>query len=160
MNNRQFVQYLREQLAKNETAAVLLQNSPQLDEVLLQSARHHAILRQIRLGLVDGKNAELTQNQVNKGLLDLLRDIETQIDNEKATPTSEYDGFIQDIFRYKHNQESSSSTPLSGKTVNFLDKKSLKKLFFQSRVKRYFTVHQIRANTETSLKLKALHLMA
>lgn len=54
----------------------LLANTPQLDEAILQSARFHNIRRQIRLGLVNHSEANLTQNQIRAGLLDLLREIE------------------------------------------------------------------------------------
>lgn len=56
----------------------LLKNSPKLNEVLLQSARLSDIGRQIRLGLVDFNQANLTKNQIRVGLLELLAEIETQ----------------------------------------------------------------------------------
>jgi effector-associated domain 11 (EAD11)-containing protein len=56
----------------------LLEHSPRLDEILLQSACWHDIRQQIRLGLVSYENATLTKNQIRAGLLDLLREIEVQ----------------------------------------------------------------------------------
>lgn len=61
----------------------LLKNSPKLNEVLLQSARLSDIDRQIRLGLVDANQANLTKSQIRAGLLELLDEIKTQ---EKALP--------------------------------------------------------------------------
>lgn len=55
----------------------LLENSPALDEVLQQSARLQDIRRQIRLGLVDDEQANLTHNRISAGILDLLRELES-----------------------------------------------------------------------------------
>ncbi|MCB0575396.1 MAG: NB-ARC domain-containing protein, partial [Saprospiraceae bacterium] len=49
-----------------------------MNEALVQSARFEDIRRQIRLGLVSHAEANLTQNQIRAGLLDLLREIEKQ----------------------------------------------------------------------------------
>lgn len=56
----------------------LLQNSPQLSEAILQAARLSDVSRQIRLGLINHQEANLTKNQIRAGLLDLLDDIELQ----------------------------------------------------------------------------------
>lgn len=61
----------------------LLKNSPKLNEVLLQSARLSDISRQIRLGLADPGQANLTKDQIRNGLLELLAEIETR---ENALP--------------------------------------------------------------------------
>lgn len=80
----QFFDQMRDLIAddKLETALkqlrLLLENSPQLDEAILQTARFSDIRRQIRLGLVSHEEANLTQNQIRGGLLDLLREIETR----------------------------------------------------------------------------------
>lgn len=55
----------------------LLQNSPKLDEVLLQSARLNDISRQVRQGLTDFSQASLTKNHIRAGLLELLAEIES-----------------------------------------------------------------------------------
>ena len=60
----------------------LLQNSPQLNEALLQSARLSDISRQIRLGVVDDKHADLSKNQIRMGVLELL----DAIGQEQAKP--------------------------------------------------------------------------
>ena len=84
METPAFLQHIRDLLARDETTEairqlrLLLQNSPRLDELLQQSARHQAILRQIRLGTVSHKDANLSKNQIRTALLELLRDIETQ----------------------------------------------------------------------------------
>lgn len=56
----------------------LLKNSPKLHEVLLQSARLSDIGREIRLGLIDYNQANLTKNQIRAALLELLSEIEMQ----------------------------------------------------------------------------------
>jgi hypothetical protein len=56
----------------------LLKDSPKLNEVLLQSGRLSAISQQVRLGMVDNKQADLTKNQIRAGILELLDEIEAQ----------------------------------------------------------------------------------
>lgn len=56
----------------------LLENSPQMDEVLHQSGRFAAVRKQIRLGAVSHDDAALAQNQIRAALLDLLSEIETR----------------------------------------------------------------------------------
>jgi hypothetical protein len=55
---------------------LLLENSPKLEEAILQSARFHDIRTQIRLGTVSHSEMTLTRNQIRASLLDLLHEIE------------------------------------------------------------------------------------
>ncbi len=81
---RAYIHSIREQIAEGDTAAAirrlraLLENSPKLDEAILQSARFQETRRQIRAGAIDTGTALVAQNQVNAGLLELLREIEQQ----------------------------------------------------------------------------------
>jgi len=85
MTNKSYIKNIRNLIAQNELPAalkqlrLLLENSPKLDEALLQSARFHDIRRQIRLGVVSHAEENLTQNQIRTGLLDLLREVEEPI---------------------------------------------------------------------------------
>ncbi len=80
----QFFDQIRDLIARDELKTaltqlrLLLENSPKLDEVILQMARFSDIRRQIRLDLVSKKEADLTQNQIRAGLLELLQEIESQ----------------------------------------------------------------------------------
>jgi formylglycine-generating enzyme required for sulfatase activity len=56
----------------------LLQNTPLLNEAIQQSARYADICRQVRLGVVGYKEAQLTQNQISWGVLELLSELEQQ----------------------------------------------------------------------------------
>ena len=77
-----FFDLIRDLIAHDELSTALeklrtlLENSPKLDEVLLQSARFHDIRKHIRLGVLSHADANLTQNQIRAGLLELLREIE------------------------------------------------------------------------------------
>lgn len=85
----QFIEIIREHISRDELEIALgqlralLKSSPKLDEVILQSARFQDIRKQIRSGTTSKLEANLTQNQIRAGLLDLLLEIETQ----GATPT-------------------------------------------------------------------------
>jgi len=92
MNKPSFLSEIRDLIANDELPAALKQlrllfdNSPKLDEIILQSARFQDIRKQIRLGVVNHTEANLTQNQIRAGLLDLLRDIEDSIAETSARP--------------------------------------------------------------------------
>lgn len=82
MQHELFFTELRQLSAENELAIALsqlqafLKDSPKLDETIVQSARHIDILQQIRIGIVDEKQANLTKNKIRAGLLDLIRELE------------------------------------------------------------------------------------
>jgi len=83
MPNAKYLNDLRDLIAGDLPRALqhfrqLLDDSPQLDEIILQQARFQAIRKQIRLGTVSHEEATLTNNQIRAGLLDLLREIEEQ----------------------------------------------------------------------------------
>lgn len=146
----------------------LLKDSPVLEEALLHSARYTDVMKQIRLGTIDYEQANITKNKIRYALLDLVREIETrkalpeiklEVEKHFNKQKSEYDLFVNDIQQYQHNQFSTTSMPLIGKTVEQLDKKAVKKLFAQKRVKTHFAIHKIKNNTDTNQKLKALNLM-
>lgn len=84
MHPQQFIPHIRNLIAKNDLSTALAQlrlllaNSPQLDEAILQTARFQDIRRQIRLGMVSHTEATLTKNQIRAGLIDFLREMEEQ----------------------------------------------------------------------------------
>ena len=92
MNKPSFLSEIRDLIANDELPAALKQlrllfdNSPKLDEIILQSARFQDTRRQIRQDTVSRQEANLTQNQIRAGLLDLLRDIEDSIAETSARP--------------------------------------------------------------------------
>jgi len=79
-----YIKDIRNLIAQNELdeaikqLRLLLENSPKLDEVILQSACFYNIRQQIRQGVVCHAEANLAQNQLRSGLLDLLREIDEQ----------------------------------------------------------------------------------
>lgn len=85
MDNTQiFITHIRDLIAKDDfkTAiqhlSALLKDSRRLDEAVQQSARYNHVLQQIRLGLLDFESANIAQNQIRYGVLELLREIEEQ----------------------------------------------------------------------------------
>ncbi len=56
----------------------LLENTPQLNEILQQSGRLENIRRQMRIGIVSPADATLEQNRIRQGVLELLSEIEQQ----------------------------------------------------------------------------------
>lgn len=78
------IQVIRQLIAKDELEKALdllrqyLDGDKRLDEALQQSGRFQYIRKQIRLGIVSLADANLTQNQIRFGLLDLLSEIEQE----------------------------------------------------------------------------------
>jgi Effector-associated domain 11 len=83
-NSPNFIAHIRDLIGKDDfkTAiqqlSVLLKESPRLDEAVQQSARYNNVLEKIRLGLLDFETANIAQNQIRYGVLELLREIEEQ----------------------------------------------------------------------------------
>lgn len=82
MTHKSFLDGIRNLIVDDETEKaiqqlrLLLDNSPLLDEAILQSARFQDICKHIRLGTVSREDASIAQNQINAALLDLLWEIE------------------------------------------------------------------------------------
>ena len=87
MTTTQFIHKIRDLIAQDELESalsqlrILLENSPKLDEAIHQSGRFQAIRKQIRQGTISHADATLTRNQISAGLLDFLREIETQAES-------------------------------------------------------------------------------
>ena len=81
-NTQNFINHIRDLIAKDnfktaiQQLSALLKGSPLLDQAVQQSARYNNVMQQIRLGLVDFESANITQNQIRYGTLELLREIE------------------------------------------------------------------------------------
>lgn len=107
MSTKEFITNIRQQIAKDElkeaitALQTLLENSPKLNEVLLQSARHNDILKQVRLGIVDDEQANVTKNKIRQGLLELLSEVE-DIQVEKPMIKKEMDDAIISIVNSKN----------------------------------------------------------
>ena len=59
---------------------IILNDSPFLNEVLLQTYRYQDVIRQIRTGTIDQAAAMVIKNQITSGILQLLTEIEEQIE--------------------------------------------------------------------------------
>ncbi len=82
--NQTFHKKIRQLIANDELKEAihllqeLLQNSPKLNEAILQSARLNDVSRQIQLGIIEYDQANLTKNQIRKGVLDLLDEVDAK----------------------------------------------------------------------------------
>ena len=83
-NTQTFIAHIRNLIGKDQFSeaiqqlSALLKDSPLLDQAVQQSARYNNVMKRIRLGLVDFESANIAQNQICYGLLELLREIEDQ----------------------------------------------------------------------------------
>ncbi len=91
-NHETFMKNIRDLIARNELTQALqqlrtiLDNSPLMDEAVLQAARFADIRKQIRQGLVGHEEANLTQNKIRAGLLELLGEMEAQLEPPAPVP--------------------------------------------------------------------------
>lgn len=70
-----------------------LDNSPQMNEVILHSAKYNDLAKQIRLGVIDSHSASIYKNQIRISILELLSEIETyenEVPKEKFTIRNKY----------------------------------------------------------------------
>jgi predicted HTH transcriptional regulator len=141
---QEFINNIRSLVAKNETSNAIqllntmLKNSPKLNEAILQSAQHHDLMQQIRLGVLDEGQANKSKNQLRKRILDLLQEIEEQhISSDYTIPrTEEYEIITQKI---QTNRGIGTSEMLKGKSVDDLDLDELERFFTRTRTLRRFT---------------------
>jgi len=148
-----FAEQIRDLVSRDEVALAIellhemLKNSPKLDDAIMQSARHHDILRQIRLGIVDDHQASLTKNQIRTGILDLLRELETGehsgvfpilLSTQEAN--QEFDRIVRKI---STNRGIGTSEILIGKTAEDLDARELGRFFSRARTQRRFAEDQL-----------------
>jgi hypothetical protein len=85
LNTNTFIAHIRALIAQDDVKTAiqqlsdLLKNSPLLDVAVQQSARYNNVMKEIRLGLVDYEAANITQNQIRFGVLELLREMEDSL---------------------------------------------------------------------------------
>ena len=83
-NIQSFLNHIRQLIGDSDLKIALsqlrqfLKDSPKLDDALMQSARFEDVMRHIHGGTIDFEKATTTKNQINKSLLELLREIEEQ----------------------------------------------------------------------------------
>lgn len=83
-----------------------LKNSPKLNEIILQSARYKDITDQIRMGVVDFENAELTLNKIRFSILSILDEIENNSSNSEIHKSLE-SFFLKDNLHHSISQQHS-----------------------------------------------------
>ena len=124
-----------------------LKDRPQLDEAIQQSVRYNSVLKRIRLGLTDFEAADLTTNQIRKGILDLLNEIEREQDklNDKEAERAHAVQLIEETYEYQKikdkifiNRGAGTSELLKDKQASDLDEKELSRLYEMDRVIRLF----------------------
>lgn len=106
----------------------------QLDEAILQSARHQDALRQIRSGTVDEQQAAILKNKIRASALALVRDAEYYRETESRQPL-EYRNIVE---RIKNNRGIGTSELLSSETIDDLDEQECANLSKMERVVQFF----------------------
>ena len=101
MTTQKYCQDLRQLIGEGQleealkALSALLQSSPKLDEVVLQSARWQEVKRLIRLGQLPRERAAVTQNQIRAGVLELIREVEEKTADPEIR--KEVDRHVQSI---------------------------------------------------------------
>jgi hypothetical protein len=87
MNTNDFSKTINNLISKDELEQAismlskLLQNSPKLDEIILNSGRLNALKRQIRLGVVDFNEMNVERNRIRAALLSFSGEIQETIED-------------------------------------------------------------------------------
>ena len=116
---KQFIQQIRDLIAKADLNAALkqlralLENSPKLNEILLQSARLSDLTSKIRQGLINNQDATITQNQITYGVLELLPELLAEIESQTTTTPA----INQEVEQAIYNIENSKNV-VAGSTIN------------------------------------------
>jgi hypothetical protein len=171
MTTHIFLNHIRELISEGNLKPALVQlrlllkNSPQLDDALLQSARFNGLVNDIKIGVVSYDTANITKTQISKSVLDLLREIETKETQPAihaelkqalrfAEFTDEY-RLIQEKIRL--NRGIGTSELLKDKNTDDIDEIELSRLFQTERVVRAFDEAFFDEATATIQK-KLVHL--
>jgi hypothetical protein len=84
MTPSEYIENIKSLIARDNLNEALLQlqnllkESPLLDEVIHQTARFSNIRKQVRMGEVEKEVADVTQNQIRMGILELLAEVLVQ----------------------------------------------------------------------------------
>jgi predicted HTH transcriptional regulator len=153
MKSETFIHRIRQLLSKNETGKAirmlheLLKESPKLNEVILHSAQHHELLKQIRWGVVDENQAGKAKIQLRLNLLDLVSEIEREenfqdilAEVDQKNTQGEFEAITQKI---KTNRGVGTSEVLQAKSSADLDKEDLEALLESTRTIRQFSEDKI-----------------
>jgi predicted HTH transcriptional regulator len=152
MQSNTFIREIRELIAQNDLDKAIsllqdfLKDSPRFDETILHSARHKAFLTQVRLGLLDENSANLTQNNLRKGILDFVKELEKS-QNLDIEGISDYKQIINKI---EINRGIGTSELLKNKDTDDLDEKELVRFLEQDRVNLVFGELESDQSTLTS----------
>ncbi len=77
-----FTEYIGDLIGGNkieqaiEELSSLLKNSPKLNELIMHKARYNELKDQIRLGIIEYEQVNITKNKIRLSILELLNDIE------------------------------------------------------------------------------------
>ena len=83
-NKQEYFKHIRQLIAGAKMDSAFkqlnhfLDKTPQLNEILQQSARWNALRKQVRMGTISHEDASVTQNQISSALLELLSLVEEQ----------------------------------------------------------------------------------
>jgi predicted HTH transcriptional regulator len=166
-----FVNNVRQLIGENDLKTTLnelqrfLKDSPKLDEMLMHSARFQEVLRHIHLGTIDFDKAIITKNQINKGVLELLREIEergnttlfpSEIQDTKTIKeeTYEYNTIKKKILL---NRGAGTSELLKDKSTDDLDEKELNRFYKMPRVIQSFDEEEL-IMEELTVQKRFIHL--
>ncbi|MFK7947912.1 MAG: hypothetical protein AB8G11_09995 [Saprospiraceae bacterium] len=81
----------------------LTAKSPKLDELILHSARHNDLTKQIRQGTISFEQINLSKNQIRFALIDYLREIQDFFKQNPNLGKKIFEHHKED-FKYHHKQ--------------------------------------------------------
>lgn len=126
MNNKDFIKKVYKLIENNDIKSAInelkevLENSPKLTELILQSSRYNDIMSEIRMGTVEFEDANVTKNQIRLGLLSFIE----KLQEENLEVRSEMENAISIV---NSKNVVTGSTISAGGSVNIGDQTSTPK---------------------------------
>ncbi len=170
-STQSFLNHIRTLIAESDVKTALnllqrfLKDSPKLDEALMHAARFQDVMKHIHSGTIDFDTATITKNQINKSIIELLREIEEQ----SKTPALEAEikeavSTTEDIYEYQKikdkihiNRGAGTEELLQDKKTTDLDEKMLDYFFTLERVVRSFEDDDLNL-AHLSIQKRLVHL--
>lgn len=98
MKIQNFSNQIMELVSKNQLDRAItelkkvLDKSPKMTEIIMQSARYNDLMSQIRIGTLTHEEMNVTKNQIRFGILNLIQDLETNIEKNPSLEEEMFKG--------------------------------------------------------------------
>jgi len=97
--------------------STIMKQSEQLDDIIVQSARYNDVMKQIRDGVIDFQQSQVTKNQIRYALMDITREFETAV-LDKPALEAEMDRAIEQAYPSSNNSSIEGNNNINIQGIN------------------------------------------